>query len=159
MQLKNVGKLIASVGICQLAGIIGSVFTAPEIAGWYQALQKPSFAPPGWAIGAVWIALFTLMGISLYLVWQRGVGNEGVKKGLIIFGIQLGLNIFWSYLFFGLHSPFFAFVEIIFLWFAILIAIYQFLKIDKTAAYLLIPYILWVSFATYLNFLIWKFNL
>jgi tryptophan-rich sensory protein len=99
------------------------------------------------------------MGISLYIVWEKGLHDRKVKIGLLIFGTQLVLNIFWSFLFFGLRSPYYGFVEIIFLWLAILLTIVQFRKISKTASYLLIPYILWVSFAALLNYNLWTLNM
>ncbi len=159
MKIKNIPKLVYSIVICQLAGIIGSFFTFPSISTWYAALEKPSFNPPNWIFSPVWITLFILMGVSLYLVWIQGTKTKYAKIALTLFGIQLSLNILWSIIFFGLKSPFFALIEIIILWVAILATILKFSKISKTAAYLLIPYILWVSFAAILNFSIWVINL
>jgi tryptophan-rich sensory protein len=154
----NISKLLASILLCQLAGVIGSVFTASSLENWYILLEKPSFNPPSWVFFPVWTTLYTLMGISLYLVWEKGLQKPEVKKGILIFGIQLGLNSLWSFLFFGLKSPYYAFIEIILLWFAILLTILQFRKISKTASYLLLPYIVWVSFAAVLNYYIWILN-
>lgn len=159
MEIKNITKLVSSIVICQLAGIIGSFFTFPSITTWYAALEKPSFNPPNWVFSPVWITLFILMGVSLYLVWSEGIKTKYVKMALTLFGIQLSLNILWSIIFFGLKSPFFAFIEIVILWVAILATIFKFSKISRTAAYLLIPYLLWVSFAAVLNFSIWVINL
>ena len=159
MKIKNILKLVYSIVICQLAGVIGSFFTFPSISTWYAALEKPSFNPPNWIFSPVWITLFILMGVSLYLVWIQGTKTKYAKMALALFGIQLSLNILWSIIFFGLKSPFFAFIEIVILWVAILLTILKFSKISKTAAYLLIPYILWVSFAAVLNFSIWVINL
>jgi len=117
----------------------------------FSALQLGSFLLFGFC-------LYTLMGISLYIIWEKVVQQKEVKIGLLIFGIQLGLNIIWSYLFFGIRSPYYAFIEIILLWFAILLTIIQFRKISKTASYLLLPYILWVSFAMLLNYNLWILN-
>lgn len=159
MKINNFLKLIISVVGAELVGIIGSVFTAPAIkSGWYAGLAKPEIAPPNWIFAPVWTALFALMGVAVFLVWKSGFEKRNVKIALIIFDIQLVLNIFWSAIFFGLKNPGWAFVEIIFLWLAILFTIIFFAKISKTSAYLLIPYIIWVSFAGYLNFLIWKIN-
>lgn len=168
-------KLIISILICEGAGFIGSFFTAPEIATWYVVLHKPSFNPPNWIFAPVWTILFLLMGISLYLVWEKKFDVKAseiqlpVKKtwnpistklwfgtwkeenAILIFGVQLFLNIMWSVIFFGLKMPSVAFFEILMLWFAILYTIINFYRISKTAAYLLIPYILWVSFAAMLN--------
>ncbi|MDD2666793.1 MAG: tryptophan-rich sensory protein [Methanocellales archaeon] len=159
MKINNIPSLVYSILICQLAGIIGSFFTFPSIPTWYAALEKPSFSPPNWLFSPVWIALFLLMGVSLYLVWISGAKTRYVKMALTLFGIQLALNVLWSIIFFGLKSPFYAFIEMAILWVAILLTIFQFFKISKTAAYLLIPYILWVSFAAVLNFSIWIINL
>lgn len=150
-------KLIASIIICQLAGLIGAVFTTPSISGWYAGLNKPFFNPPNWLFGPVWTLLYLLMGISLYLVWNQKKGVK-TKTALIIFAIQLGLNVLWSVIFFGLHSPLVAFLEIIVLWLFIILTIIKFFPISKISAYLLIPYLLWVSFASFLNFFIAKLN-
>ncbi len=157
MKSRNIIKLISAIIICQLAGIIGSIFTAPATRTWYTTINKPSFNPPSWIFSPVWISLFVLMGISLYLVWIKK--SKIKKKAITIFGIQLGLNALWSILFFGLKSPLAAFIEIIILWIAILMTIVYFRKISKIAAYLLLPYILWVSFAAVLNFSIFWINI
>lgn len=139
-----------------MAGVIGSILTGPSVPVWYTGLQKPAFAPPNWLFAPVWITLFTLMGISLYLVWEK---KENIKVPLILFGIQLILNIVWSLLFFGLQSPFYALIEIIILWIAILLTIVSFYKVSKRAGILLLPYISWVSLATILNYYIWLLNI
>jgi tryptophan-rich sensory protein len=151
----NITKLIVSIAIPLLAGFIGSLFTTKSIPNWYATIQKPSFNPPNWIFGPVWTTLFIMMGIALYLVWTSGKANNAV---LWIFGIQLGLNALWSILFFGLHSPLWAFVDIIALWLAILATIISFYSVSATASCLLIPYILWVSFATILNWKIMVLN-
>lgn len=150
-------KLILAVAVCQGAGLAGSLFTAPAIEGWYASLEKPSFNPPNWVFAPVWTMLFLLMGVSLYLVWSRQAESRGVmgkkkRTALLIFAVQLALNIFWSILFFGLQAPMYAFVEIIILWLAIFLTVVSFFRISKLAAYLLLPYILWVSFAVVLNY-------
>ena len=151
-------KLIVSILICQGAGLVGSVFTSPAIPTWYATLQKPSFEPPNWVFAPVWTLLFLLMGISLYLIWSKGLEDKKAKIAIVIFSSQLVLNILWSFLFFGFKSPLYAFIEIIILWLAILATIISFYRISKTAAYLLLPYILWVSFASVLNFSIMILN-
>ena len=158
MKLNALSKLIIAVGVSELAGIIGSVFTAPAIAGWYTTLARPELAPPNWVFGPVWTTLFALMGVTAFLVWKKGLDRKDVKIALGIFLGQLVLNTLWSIIFFGLHNPGAAFVEIIFLWLAILATIIAFAKISKLAAWLLVPYILWVSFAVYLNYAIWILN-
>jgi benzodiazapine receptor len=151
-------KLVASIIICQFAGFIGSIFTRASIPTWYAGLTKPSFNPPNWVFAPVWTLLFLLMGISAYLVWQQGLENKDVRVSLLIFGIQLVLNVLWTFLFFGQRSPLYAFVEIIILWIAIALTIFFFLQISRTAGLLLLPYLLWVTFAAVLNFSILKLN-
>ncbi len=164
MKINNFSKLIIAIAISELAGIIGSVFTTPSIPTWYATLVKPALNPPNWVFGPVWTTLFALMGISAFLVWSSyaratdGQRKRAVKVALVLFGVQLVLNTLWSIIFFGLHSPFWAFIEIIILWLAILTTIIAFSRISKPAAWLLAPYILWVSFASYLNCSIWMLN-
>jgi len=148
--------LILAVLLCQSIGIAGSVFTTPAIPTWYASLNKPSFTPPGSVIGAVWIILYFLMAIALYLVQVSKNKQKGIATK--VFGVQLFLNLLWSVLFFGLKSPIYGLIGIIILWFAVLLTIVKFYKISKTAAYLMIPYILWVSFASFLNYLIFILN-
>jgi len=151
-------KLIISIVICNSAGFIGAIFTTSAIPIWYNSLEKPSFSPPNWVFGPVWTTLYTLMGISAYLVWRQGINNSQVKTALIIFGVQLFLNAIWSPIFFGLRALFAALVVIVILWIAILLTIFAFYKISTVAAVLLIPYILWVSLATILNYSLWVLN-
>lgn len=158
VQRINLFKLLASVLLCQFSGAIGSIFTASSLENWYLLLEKPTFIPPSQVFFPVWVILYTLMGISFYLVWEKGLQEQKVKKGMLIFGIQLSLNVIWSFLFFGLKSPYYAFIEIIFLWLAIFLTILKFREISKMASYLLFPYILWVSFAALLNYYLWILN-
>ncbi len=155
--MKKTYKLIISLLIPQLAGGLGSVFTAISVKDWYLTLEKPAINPPAWVFGPVWTMLFLLMGYALYLVW---IDESGKRRTLayLVFGIQMILNILWSIIFFGLHSPGGALFEMIFLWLAILATIIAFAKISRLAAWLLAPYILWVSFAGYLNYSIWILN-
>jgi translocator protein len=153
----NIWKLIVSIVICQLAGLVGSFFTFPAVSTWYLTLNKPSFNPPSWLFGPVWTFLFLLMGISIYLIWTKGPSLNN-SKAFEFFIIQLVLNILWSVLFFGLHSPLAAFIEIILLWIAILLTIIYSFKVSKSVSYLLIPYILWVTFASVLNLSIYLLN-
>lgn len=151
-------KLIISIVLCQMAGIAGSLFTMPKIQTWYSSLAKPWFSPPNWLFGPAWTALYALMGIALYLVWQKGVKTQNEKYAVGIFGIQLGLNALWSFLFFGMESLFFGFACIAAMWLAIAATIWKFYVIDKKAAYALVPYIAWVSFAAILNYAVWMLN-
>jgi translocator protein len=154
--LKKPIILAICILICLAAGFIGSIFTTSSIAGWYATIQKPSFNPPNWIFGPVWTTLYILMGVSIYLILQKKSKYGNTASSL--FSIQLALNIFWSIIFFSFHSPFLAFIDIIILWFCILLTIIYFLKISKPASYLLIPYLLWVSFASVLNFYIMVLN-
>jgi len=151
-------QLATAIVIAEMAGIIGSIFTVAEIPGWYAGLNMPSFAPPNWVFGPVWTTLFLLMGVSAFLVWRQGLKRQDVKIALALFAFQLALNTLWSFMFFGLHNPGAALVEIVLLWLAILATIVAFAKVSKLAAWLLVPYILWVSFATILNYAIWWLN-
>jgi tryptophan-rich sensory protein len=151
-------KLAASLIVCQLAGLLGSLFTTPAISTWYQTLNKPSFTPPSWLFAPVWIGLYLLMGISLFLVWKKKEQDLRVNEALMIFFIQLILNAFWSIAFFRLRSPLLGLVNIIFLWMGILLTIQKFFKISRNGALLLLPYLLWVSFAALLNFSLWVLN-
>ncbi|MBI2630770.1 tryptophan-rich sensory protein [Candidatus Nomurabacteria bacterium] len=191
MTLNNFFKLVIAITISEMAGVIGAVFTTPAVQSyWYAGIVKPAFNPPAWVFGPVWTTLYALMGISLFLIWkQHPYILENVrmlriwKIGIAAFFIQLVLNTLWSIIFFGLHSPGGALIEIVFLWLAILATIIAFYKISppcatagasyggtrsssiwttaghgKLAAWLLAPYILWVSFAGYLNYAIWSLN-
>jgi len=158
MDKRNLFKLFAAIIVSELAGIIGSFFTTPSIPGWYSALIKPAFNPPSWVFAPVWTALFALMGVSAFLIWREGFEKKKVKVAFGIFLGQLILNTFWSIIFFGLHNPGWALVEIVVLWLAILATIIAFAKISKPAAWLLVPYIVWVSFAGFLNYSIWQLN-
>ncbi len=149
---------IIAVAVSELAGIVGSIFTISAIPTWYATLAKPSLNPPAWLFGPVWTMLYFLMGIAAFLVWRKGWDSKGVKPALSLFAIQLILNALWSIIFFGLHSPGWALTEIIVLWIAIVATIVAFTKVSRPAAWFLAPYILWVSFAAYLNYSIWIFN-
>jgi translocator protein len=153
----NWKRLIFSIFLAHLAGIIGSLFTANNVATWYSTIIKPEFSPPNWIFGPIWLTLYTLMGIAFYLVWQSK--NSTTKRiAMKLFIIQLILNTLWSIIFFGLHNITFAFIEIILLWLAIIGTTIYFFRISKPAGWLLIPYLLWVTFAAFLNFSIMILN-
>jgi tryptophan-rich sensory protein len=158
MKIKNIWKLAFAVGISELAGIIGSVFTSPSIPTWYASLAKPNLAPPNWVFAPVWTTLFALMGVALFMVWREGTVHKKVKIAIYAFSAQLFLNVLWSAIFFGLRLPGVSFAEIIFLWVAILITAVLFRRVSKVAAWLLVPYLLWVGFASYLNLMIALLN-
>jgi tryptophan-rich sensory protein len=158
MEIKNFVRLILAILVCEIAGIIGSLFTSPAIPAWYDTLTKPSFTPPSWVFGPAWVILYALMGASLYVIRNKRVKNKRVKASLEVFGVQLVLNVLWSFLFFGLRSPLYGLIAILALWIAILLTIKKFSQISKKAAILLIPYILWVTFAMILNLYVWVLN-
>jgi benzodiazapine receptor len=154
---KDILKLAISIVLCQLAGVLGSLFTTPAIPTWYKTLKKPFFTPPDWIFGPVWISLFILMGISLFMVWRRQ-DHPQFKITLTFFLIQLIFNILWSAAFFGFRSPLLGLIDIGLLWGAILLTIRYSLRISKVAGLLLLPYMFWVSFAVVLNFYLWILN-
>jgi len=151
-------KLIISIALPLLVGGIAGFFTNTGVDGWYAVANKPSFNPPNWIFAPVWTSLYILMGIALYLVWKDDTGKPAKQTALLLFGVQLLLNFAWSFIFFYAAAPGWALVEIIIMWVAILLTILWFGKISSLAAWLLVPYICWVSFATVLNFYIWKLN-
>ena len=156
--MKNLLKLIVCIVICQLAGVIGSIFTMDNISTWYPTLTKPPLQPPNWIFGPVWISLYILMGISLFLVIKNGFSVPGVKAATAMFAVQLVLNSIWSIVFFGMHELLISVVVIAALWIMILLTMLKFKPISFTAAVLLLPYLLWVSFASYLNSAIYVLN-
>jgi len=152
-------KLVVSIAICQLAGFIGSIFTRVSVSTWYTTIKKPSFTPPNWLFAPVWTTLFVLVGVSAFFVWRVGLDDRRVRIGLSIFAVQLILNILWSAAFFGSRSPLAGLIVIAILWMAILLTILNFFKVSVVAGILLIPYIVWVSFAAVLNAAIYTLNL
>lgn len=152
-------KLVIAIAVPLIAGWVGSLVTAPKIDTWYATLAKPALNPPDWVFAPVWTALFILMGFALWLVWSEKTKDERQKrKAMIAFSIQLVLNVLWSVSFFGEQSPILALAVIVALWIMILITILRFAQISRATTWFLLPYILWVSFAGYLNFLIWQLN-
>ena len=157
-QTSPIYKLIISILICELTGVISGLLSNNGINTWFKTLNKPTWNPPAYLFGPVWAILYLLMAISLWLVWKRFTPQKQKLSAIIIFATQLFLNFWWSILFFKLQSPFLAFIDILFMLVFILITIYKFSAISKIAAWLLIPYFLWVSFATFLNYTIWILN-
>jgi tryptophan-rich sensory protein len=155
--LKNVWSLAASLAICLAAGGVGSFATSAKIPTWYATLAKPALNPPNWIFAPVWTTLYILMAVAAWMVWTRRQ-QAGTRAALALFAVQLLLNTLWSFLFFGAENPGLAMVEIIVLWLAISATIRTFREISPTAAWLLAPYLAWVSFASYLNFAIWRLN-
>jgi tryptophan-rich sensory protein len=149
---------IIFIAMCEAVGIIGSFATASSVTTWYSMLTKPFLNPPSWVFGPVWTMLYALMGIAAYMVWKKGIERSDVRRALTVFVIQLLLNALWSPLFFGARNLTAAFVDIVLMWIAIIATIIVFKKISKPAAWLLLPYILWVSFAAYLNYALLVLN-
>lgn len=143
--------LIGFILLSQAAGLVGTIFTIPSIPTWYATLTKPFFAPPNWLFGPVWTILYTLIGISAYLIWRRQKFGQPARPFWQAFFTQLVLNALWSPIFFGLQNPLLALFVILPMWYFILQTIVQAFKLSRWSAYLLAPYLLWVSFATLLN--------
>lgn len=158
MKIRRPGTLLFALAIPQIAGIVGSIASMPAIDMWYATLEKPFLTPPNWVFGPVWFVLYLLMGVSWYLVLKKGWHRERVRTASFLFIVQLVLNSIWSYLFFGLQLPAYALVDIIFILPLIGFTAHVFEEVDHRAGLLLIPYFLWVSFATYLNAAIWLLN-
>lgn len=155
---KDLYKLIVSVSLCLFVGFAGSLVTFPSITTWYATLHKPTFSPPNWIFAPVWTFLYICMGIASYLIWQKGIKKKTVVFALKLFGMQLILNFLWSIIFFGFHSPVVALIDILLLLMTIFMTTRAFFPINKYAALLLIPYLLWVSFAAILNLAIVLLN-
>lgn len=155
--MKSIPKFLLSLVLCFGAAIIGSVFTRMSVSTWYLELAKPALAPPNWIFAPVWNILYFLMAVAIYLVWIKDV-SATKQKATYAFYFQLLLNIFWSVVFFGLRSPLAGLVVIGILIFAIALTISYFARISKVSSYLLWPYLLWVCFASYLNYQLWILN-
>lgn len=151
-------KILVAFGTPLAAGFIGSFFTTPMIETWYADLTKPALNPPNWIFGPVWTALYLLMGGAAYMVWTRGWHRSDVKAALTVFFVHLVFNASWSIVFFGFKDPLGALIVIALLWGLIAWMIYLFYPISRIAAWLLVPYLLWVSFAAYLNLSILLLN-
>lgn len=149
--MKNTWKLIASVIGCELVGILGTPFTISAIPTWYATLNKPFFAPPNWLFGPAWTLLYFLMGLAFYLIWKQGWQKKKNRIAGKYFLAQLALNFIWSPIFFGLRAPLLGLIVIVAMWTMIVITMKKFYPLSKPAFYLLVPYLLWVSFATLLN--------
>ncbi len=159
MDKRELIALLGFVALCFAAAGFGALFTTPAVSpgGWYSQIQKPSWTPPSWLFGPVWTALYLMMAVAAWWVWRQG-GWEAQRGALVLFLIQLVLNAAWSGLFFGLHSPPLGMAGIVLLWIAILLTILAFFRVSPLAGWLMVPYLLWVSFASALNFTIWRLN-
>lgn len=155
----NYKRLFISLLLPQLSGLLGTFFTREAIPTWYATLEKPFFSPPNWIFGPVWFCLYLMMGIAIYLIWQKADKNKKAQSAAILFWIHLAFNALWSIIFFGLKNPGLALINIVIIWAMILVLIFKFWKIDRRSSYLLMPYLAWVSFATAVNAGIWWLNL
>ena len=157
--MNKITKILVMVATCLIVGYFSGLVTRSSIATWYPTLVKPIFNPPNWIFAPVWSMLYIMMGVAAGLIWYRmEQEKEVVKNALTFFGFQLALNALWSFLFFGLKNPMLAGLEIIILWLMIYETYLKFTKINKIGGYLMIPYLLWVSFASVLNASIWWLN-
>ena len=159
MNKRELLALLGFVVLCFAAAGFGALFTTPQTApgGWYSQIQKPSWTPPSWLFGPVWSALYLMMAVAAWWVWRQG--GWGAQRGaLTLFLVQLALNAAWSWLFFGLRSPSLGMVGIALLWIAILLTVLAFFRVSPLAGWLMVPYFLWVSYASALNFTIWRLN-
>ena len=156
--MKSLPKFIISIILCELVGILGAPFIIAAIPSWYATLLKPSFSPPNWVFGPIWTVLYFLMGVSFYLIWKLNWKKEKIKTAGMFFLIQLVFNFLWSFLFFGLRSSLLGLIDILALLGFIVITMRKFYPLSKLAFYLLVPYLLWVSFATVLNAWIFILN-
>ena len=155
--LRQAIGLAVSIAVCFGAAGIGSMLTTPSIAGWYATLVKPSWTPPNWLFGPVWSLLYLAMAVAAWMVWRQ-VGFSHAGSALILFAVQLILNVCWSAIFFWAHRPALAFAEIVLLWLLILATTVAFRPLSRAAAWLMAPYLFWVAFAAALNFSIWRLN-
>lgn len=149
--MKDLPKLLISVIGCELVGILGTPFTISAIPSWYATLNKPFFAPPNWLFGPAWTILYFLMGVAFFLIWKQGWQKQKVKTAGQFFLAQLALNGIWSPIFFGLRAPLLGLIVIVTMWVMIVMTMKKFYPLSRLAFYLLVPYLLWVSFATLLN--------
>jgi benzodiazapine receptor len=158
MDSNSIIKLAVSVLAVFAAGGIGSLATFKAIPTWYAGLKKPPATPPNWLFGPVWMTLYILMAISVFLIWQKGLTAGGVSLAFILFWVQLALNVLWSVIFFGLRSRGGGVITIVILWLLILATIIASFRVSAWAGALLVPYIVWVSIASYLNIGVWTLN-
>jgi len=157
MNLKPILGLIIWIAVSFCAGLIGSRFTGPAVASWYADTNKPAWTPPNFLFGPVWSALYLMMGVAAWLVWRKA-GFSGASAAMVLFGLQLIANAAWSLIFFGMRRFDLAFVEIVILWVLILATLIAFWRHETTAGLLMLPYLAWVSYASALNYAIWRLN-
>jgi len=156
-RLRRIGALVVAVLLCEGVGLIAGIATQSSVQTWYPTLTKPFFTPPGWLFAPVWIALYAMMGVAAWMVWTRGASAKR-QRALGWFAVQLVLNALWSIIFFGMQAPGGGLITIVVLWGAIAVTMRDFLRLRRTAGWLLGPYLLWVTYAAALNGAIWWMN-
>ncbi|MBN1910125.1 MAG: tryptophan-rich sensory protein [Pirellulales bacterium] len=149
--------LIVFVVACFAVAWLGSIATTPKLDNWYAALVKPGWNPPNWIFGPVWSALYLTMAVAAWLIWRQD-GLDEARWSLTLFGVQLGLNLLWSWIFFGMKNPGLAFGEVLLLWATIVATMVAFWRRSRIAGLLFVPYLAWVTFAAVLNYTIWRLN-
>jgi len=157
MKMNKFLKILVAVSLPLLVGSIAGLATSPNIKSWYAYLQKPVFSPPNWIFGPMWSLLYILMGVGLYMIWESEKSDLR-RRALIVFFVQLAFNFAWSFIFFEFRLIGVAFIEILLVWISVAAMIYTFYPVNKKAALLQIPYILWVTFASLLNGAVWALN-
>lgn len=155
---KKVIPLVVSLALAYSVAFAGSLFTAGAVDTWYATLAKPDLNPPSWVFGPVWTVLYALMAVAAWRIYERRKENRRALQDLVVYAVHLVLNAFWSVAFFGLHTPALALGVIAVLWIFIAYLAVRFYRTDAVAGYLLLPYLVWVSFASYLNYIIWMLN-
>jgi translocator protein len=156
--MKNWIKLVISLLVPQITGASAALFTVTGTGSWYQQIKRPEWNPPNWVFAPVWTLLYIMMGIAFFLIWKTNAPVEKKRTAMGLWAVQLFLNFLWSFIFFYKHHIGLAVAEILCLWIFIILTIFSFSKISKMAAWLLVPYICWVSFAGLLTYTIWNLN-
>lgn len=156
--MRHALRLIVCIAAPQAVGGLAAVVTVSAVRVWYPKLVQPGFAPPSWVFAPAWTLLYLLMGTASFVVWQQGLGTPGVRRALGLYAAQLVLNGLWSFVFFGLGAPGFAFAEILVLLAAIVWTTAAFFRLSRLAGWLMVPYVAWVTFASALNFAYWRLN-
>jgi len=155
---RSLAVFVVALLLPLVVGVLGSFSTMDSVRTWYPTLVRPSFAPPTWVFGPVWTTLYVMMGVASWLVWREGTAKPAVRSALLLYGVQLVLNLLWSWLFFGLQRPFVALLDIVLLLVLIGVTAIRFAAVSRGAALLLLPYLAWVAFATVLNGGFWLLN-
>jgi len=157
-RISSWAALAGFIALCLAVGALGGWVTASSVATWYPTLTKPSWTPPNSIFGPVWTALYVIMAFAAWLIWRKDTRFAGVRVALILFFAQLALNFLWSLLFFGLRAPGFALIDIVILLLVLILTVWAFFQQSRWAGLIMLPYLVWVAFATALTFTIWRLN-